>query len=332
MIQRLHSTGTRRAVLAAAVGLAALAGSGASRARANRPVVIGWLESTQPWDSLRDAFNEGMAALGWKHGTHYLLEERQTEGHPERLPALAREVAAKQPKVIVVVTSLAASAAAAAAPTTPIVVANGDPLSNGLVSSLARPGGLITGVSNVSPDAALKVIELLLESLPKLQRVGLLGDSTTRAGSANLFDARSAAERLGVEAVSAEVARPEDIEPAMARMAKEKAQALVILSSPWLSSYFTNIIRLAQAQRWPVAGNLRAVPVLGGLFGFGPDRSALARRSAHYVDRILKGAHPGDLPIEQPTTFYLVVNLKTAKELGIAIPPSVLVRATEVLE
>lgn len=328
-----HSFDSRRRWLAAAAAVPTLAWTGALRAQANPPVVIGGLSPNSRGEGRGTrAFNESMAALGWKVGTQYVLEERYAEGQVDRLPALAQEIAAKKPAVIVVQTSTAAKAAAAAAPTTPIVVANGDPLSTGLVTNLARPGGMITGLSNVSAELNLKLVELLAESLPKLKRVGILADSTSTRHAAVVNSVRRAAEHFRVEAVIAEVARLEDLEPAMARLAKDKVQALVLLASVWVGQYHPKIIGFALAQRWPVVGIGSGTPRQGGLFSYGPDALALVRRSAHYVDRILKGAKPGDLPIEQPTIFELVLNLKTAKQLGIVMPPSMMIRATEVIE
>ena len=220
----------------------------------------------------------------------------------------------------------------AAAPTTPVVLALGDPLSTGLVTSLARPGGMLTGLSNVSTDTGQKAIELLVEALPKLRRVGFLADSSSPSHGTNVTHTRRAAERLGLEAVIVDIAKPEDIEPAIARLAKAKVQALVVLPSSWFQAHMPKIIQPALAQRWPVAGNLDRIPRQGGLFSFGADERALIQRSAYYVDRILKGAKPDELPIEQPTTFKLILNMKTAKTLGITMPPSMLVRATEVIE
>ena len=325
----------RRRCLVAGMGLPALAWTGALQAQAKPPVVVGWLaaNSATGGDRLLDAFNEGMAALGWRIGAQYLLEERHADGHVERLPELARELAARKPAIIVALTSSSGKAAAQAAPTTPVVMANGDPLASGLVKNLARPGGMITGVSTVSGDLNQKVLELLVESMPKLRRVGFLADSTIAANSDNVTEVRQAAKHFRVEAVIADMARPEDIEPAMARLAKDKVQALVILPSAWFNSYQPKIMQLALAQGWPVVGGSATIPRRhGGLFSFGPDRYALARRSAYYVDRILKGAKPGDLAIEQPTVFELVLNMRTAKSLGFVIPPSMMVRATEVLE
>ena len=331
--KRVHSADSRRRWLAAGVGLPALAWMGALRAQVNAPLVIGSLIPGSRGEGRGTrAFNESMAALGWKLDTQYVLEERYAQGRVDRLPALAQELATKKPAVIVVFTSVAARAAAAAAPTTPIVLASGDPLSTGLVTNLARPGGMITGLSNVSADLNLKLVELLVEAMPTLKRVGVLADSTSTRHAAVVNSVRRTAERLRIDAVIVDVAKPEDIEPAMARLTKEKVQALVLLASVWVGQFHPTIIGLALAQRWPVVGIGSGTPRQGGLFSYGPDGLALIRRSAHYVDRILKGTKPGDLPIEQPTTFELVLNMKTAKALGIAIPPSVLVRATEVIE
>ena len=324
---------TRRRCLAAGAAWPALAWTGTLRAQAQAPVVIGSLIPGSRGEGRGTViFNEAMAALGWKLGTQFVLEERYAEGRMERLPALAQELASKKPAVIVAFTSVVARAAAAAAPTTPIVLASGDPLSTGLVANLARPGGLITGLSNVSFDLNLKVIELLLEAMPKLKRVGFLNDTTSTRHASVAAGLRSAAERLRFEAVIADVAKPEDIDPAMARLAKDKVQALVLLASVWVGQFHPKIIGLALAQGWPVAGIASGTPRRGGLFSYGPDQKVMLQRAAFYVDRILKGAKPGDLPIEQPTVFELVLNLKTAKQLGIVMPQSMLIRATEVIE
>ena len=325
---------TRRKWLATGVAWPALAWAGALRAQANSPVIIGWLDiyGRDVGQPSLGAFKEGMAALGWKIGTQYVLEERYADGRVERLPALAQELAARKPAVIVTTPSTSAKAAAAAAPTIPVVVANGDPMSTGTVKSLARPEGMVTGLSNVVTDLNQKLVEMLVETMPRLQRVGFLANPTSNNFSANVSDAHRAAEHLRVEAVIVEMAKPEDIESAMARLAKAKAQAVVMLPFGWIIPHIPTIIRSALDQRWPVVSTLSPFTRQGGLFSYGPDRIALHRRAAYYVDRILKGAKPGDLPIEQPTTFDLVINLKTAKQLGITIPNSLRVRATEVIE
>ena len=320
---------TRRRWLAAGAALPAFASLGTLHAQAKPPVVIGWLDAGRHPNALK-AFNEDMAALGWKLGAQYVLEERYADGRAERLPALALELAAKKPAVIVAAPSASVRAAAGAAPTTPVVRSSGDSPLTGLVHSLARPGGMVTGVSSVSDDVTLKEIELLAESMPRRQRVGFLADSTSSGRDANVSNVRRAAERHRFEAVIVDMAKPEDIEPAFVRLASGKVQALMLLPHTWFWPHMNKIMQLALAQRRPVVGGASASQ--GALFNYGPDRLALARRSAYYVDRILKGAKPGDLPIEQPTTFDLVLNLKTAKTLGITIPPSFRLRATEVLE
>jgi putative tryptophan/tyrosine transport system substrate-binding protein len=328
-----HPFATRRRWLAVGVAWPAWAWTGAGRAQTTSPVLIGWLDIGNADRSrrMKAEFNEGMAALGWKLGAQYLIEARHADGLAERLPALAQELAARKPAIIVASPSAAARAATAAAPTTPIVMMHGDPLAVGLVASLSRPGGMITGVSNVSADAINKVVEFLIEAMPRIRRVGFLVDSSTpgRDSSAN---ARKAAERLSVEAVVAFMARPEDIEPAMVQLAQGKAQAVVVMPSAWFSSAMPAIIQSASLRRWPVVGSAHVVSWRGGLLSYAPDHFAQARRVAHYVDRILKGAKPGDLPIEQPTAIHLVLNLKTAATLGIVIPPAMRLRATEVIE
>ena len=324
----------RRSWLVAGAAAPALLWAGALRAQPKPPVVIGWLSmgSREQERAGLAAFNEGMAALGWRLGSQYLLEERYAEGHADRLPALAQELAAKQPVVIVALASESVRVAARVAPTTPIVRALGDSALTGLVHSLARPGGMVTGLSSVSDESSLKATELLLDAMPKLQRVGFVADPTSGGRDENVRNALRAAERLRFEAVVADMARPEDIEPAFVRLAKARVQALVILPYTWLGAFQSRIVERALAQRWPVVGPGGSVPRQGGLLSYGPNAAAMARRPAYFVDRILKGAKPGDLPIEQPTTFDLVLNLKTAKTLGITIPPSVLLRATEVIE
>ncbi|MFN0182896.1 MAG: ABC transporter substrate-binding protein [Aquabacterium sp.] len=321
---------TRRHWIAAAVASPAGVFADALWAQSTTPARVAFL-STGGREGL-DQFIDGMASLGWKQGTHYLLESRLMEGRMERLPALVQELAALKPAVFVAQPSIVARALAAAAPTTPIVLANGDPLRSGLVTNLARPGGMITGLSNVSGDLNVKLIELLVDAMPKLQRVGFVVDKTLPAYDAEVASARAAAERFRVAPVIVDVARPEDIEPAFASLARDRVQALVLVSWVWFGAYIPKMLGLAAAQRWPVASTIPAVARDGGLLAYGPDRMALHRRAAYYVDRILKGAKPGDLPIEQPTTFELVLNLKTAKALGVTMPRSIMARATEVIE
>ena len=332
---------TRRSLLTAAVALtlakagAALAQPASQTKAGGAPILIGWLvvQSREHAGHFLAAFRDGMAALGWKEGTQFVIEERWADGQSERLPALAAELAAKQPALIVAGPSQAVAAAAKAAPQTPIVHATGsDPVAAGFAASLAKPGGMITGLSNIALDIASKHTELLLEAVPKAKRIGFLTDATT----VNRARMRQAADRavahFKIEARFAEVARAGEIEPAIARLAKEGAQALVVFASPLFTNERRRIAQLALARRWAMIGNVYGYAEAGALLSYGSNPDTNFRRAAYYVDRILKGAKPADLPIEQPMTIELVINGKTAKALGIKLPQSLLIRADRVIE
>jgi len=327
---------TRRALILAAAAWPALAWTDAAFGQSKKPpVLIGWLHPGSRIMSRRSltAFKEGMAALGWKEGSNYALEERWADGRVDRLPALAEELAARKPALIVA--SIAATAAAAkAAPNVPVVQAQGgSPVNTGLAASLARPGGMVTGVTNIVTEVSEKYLEMLLAAAPKVKRIGFLADPASAGYAAHMKNARRAIEHYGVEARFAEVAKAEEIEPALARLAKEGVQGLVILPSAGLFvAERRRIVKLALAQRWPIIAGPSGFVEEGALLSYSADASALFRRSAYYVDRILKGAKPGDLPIEQPMKFELVLNMKTAKALGIKIPNSILVQVTRVIE
>ncbi|MBI3917027.1 MAG: ABC transporter substrate-binding protein [Betaproteobacteria bacterium] len=328
---------SRRAFILAAAAWPALAWMGAAFGQSKKPpVVIGWLNSgsrTRGGRSL-PAFKEGMAALGWKEGSNYVLEERWAEGRGDRLRTLAEELAARKPEVIVAAVGNATAAAARAAPKTPIVQANGNsPVSFGLAASLARPGSMVTGVTNIITEISEKYLELLLAAAPKLKRVGFLVDRGVGAYATHMKNARRAIEHYRVEARFAEVAKAEDLDPAIARLAKEGVEGLVMVPSPGLfGAERRRIVKLALAQRWPVIAGGSRYAEDGALLSYGADPLANFRRAAYYVNRILKGAKPGDLPIEQPTKFELVINMKTARALGITIPQEMLLRADRVIE
>ena len=326
---------TRRELLIA-LGAGALAWTGAALGQSKQPILIGWLSMSSRESGRRSlaAFKDGLAALGWKEGINFALEERWAEARTDRLPGLAQALSEKKPAVIVASPSNSVRAAAKAAPNVPIVQANGGDLTvYGLAASLARPGGMITGVTNISVETNAKHLELLIAAAPSLRRVGFLVDSTTRrANPAHLDAVNRACARYSITPRFAEAGRPEEIEPAITRLAKDGAQALIVLTSTWFSVVRNHIVKLALAQRWPVVAGLTEYAEVGALLTYGADRLALYRRAAYYVDRILKGAKPRDLPIEQPTKFELVINLKTAKTLGLTIPQSVLLRADRVIE
>jgi putative ABC transport system substrate-binding protein len=295
-----------------------------------KPALIGRLATGQQATRNVAAFKEGMAALGWKEGITYTLEEHYAEGQPDRLPALAEALAAKQPALILATPVISARAAAKAAPKRPVVVMGGDPVAAGLVASYARPGGMITGLSAEHPQISEKFLELLLAAVPNARRVGFFFSS--HAANVGLLkeSAQRSAARYRVEARFADAARLEEIEPALSNLAKDGVQALVIMSGSGLS--VQRIMKHALGHGWPVVGGSAVYARSGALLSYGADLIAINRRAAYYADRILKGTKPADLPIEQPTAFELVVNMKTAKSLGLTIPPEIIVRATQVLE
>jgi len=328
-----HST--RRAFILTAVAWPALVWARAVFGQSKQPILIGWLhtDSRESSGHYLAAFKEGLATLEWKEGSQVVIEERWANGRIERLQPLAEELAAKMLVIIVATNPAAVRAAAKAAPKTPIVMASGgDPVAMGFAQSLARPGGMITGVASLQTTLTEKYLELLLAAAPKLRRVGILIDSNA-PGRAFMTEAvRRSAAQYHVDARFAEVVSPEEIEPAMSRLAKEGAQALIVTSGLMVRNERRRIVKLALAQRWPIVTGAGGWTEVGALLSYSADALANYRRAAYYVDRILKGAKPGDLPIEQPTRFELVVNLKTAKALGLKIPNSVLVRADKVIE
>ena len=326
---------TRRAFLIAAGAWPALAWAGVARAQTKQaPIMIGWLASRSRESSYPEfvAFREGLAALGWK-GSQIVIEERWADGYYDRLPFLAEELAARKPAVIVAVGGQAVAAAAKAAPRTPIVMAaSTDPVAAGFAVSLARPGGMITGVSSMTLDVTEKLLEILLAAAPRLKRVGFLVNTSNVNYALQMKSAKRSVVRYPVEARFAEVVRPEEIEAAISKLATEGVQALVVMASSLFITERKRIATLALARRWPIIVANREIAEAGALLTYGHDSSASYRRAGYYVDRILKGAKPSDLPIEQPTRFELVVNMKTAKALGLTIPQTILVRADRVIE
>jgi putative ABC transport system substrate-binding protein len=303
-------------------------------AQLKQPVLIGWLntDSRELSGQNLTAFKEGLAALGWKEGAQYVIEERWADGRIERLQPLAEELAARKPAIIVAALVGAVIAAAKAAPKSPIVMASGgDPVALGLVKSLARPGGMITGVTSVAAETTEKHLELLLAAAPKVKRVGFLGDSTAPVRASLMEAVRRSVAQYQVEARFAEVASPEEIEPAILRLAKEGTQGLVVMGGLMVRNERRRIVKLALAQRWPVVSGV-GWPEAGALLGYSADALANYHRTAYYVDRILKGTKPADLPIEQPTKFELVINMKTAKALKLEISRELAVRADRVIE
>jgi len=277
---------------------------------------------------------ERLAALrqaGYVEGQNLVLERRHAGGRIERLPALAAELVGLKPDVILATGVNAIRAAKNATKVIPVVMAFGDdPVGKGLVASLARPGGNITGVSLVAEGTmAAKRVEIFKEAVPRARRIALL--AWPRMEAAQAMEAEQAARALRTETVLVEV-RNGDYEGAFSTLAAERADALFVLSNPLLNRDRKRIIALAARHRLPAIYEWREFAEDGGLLAYGAKIRDLHRRVAEYVDKILKGAKPGDLPVEQPTTFELLVNLKTAKALGLTIPPSLLARADQVIQ
>ena len=299
---------------------------------------IGYLApslATNP--SLHEAFRQGFRELGYAEGRNVVIEYRDAEGKDERLPALAAELAAL--KVDVIVTNagtLAALAAQRATKTLPIVfVAVGDPVSSGLVTSLARPGGNVTGLSLLFPELVGKCLELLKQAVPGVSRIAVLeqpGAVPARAREDIVKAADVAARALGVRLQVVGARGPADIDRAFSEMTRARMNGLAVQSTPMFSAERRRLVELAVKHRLPAVYSFRLFVDAGGLMSYGPSVPDMARRAATYVDKILKGAKPADLPVEQPTKFELVINLKTAKALGLTIPPSLLGRADEVIQ
>ena len=278
-----------------------------------------------------EAFRQGLRELGYVEGRNIAIEYRDAEGKLERLPALAAELVTLNVDVIVAGSTAAALAAKQATSTVPIVFAvSADPVTDGLVASLRRPGGNITGLSYVAPELVGKLLEQLHELIPGAGRVAVLwhpGAVAVRTEQDMLKAAQVAARVLGMRLQFFEVRNPADLDRAFSDISKTRADAVIILSSSMLLGERRQLADLAARHRLPAVYPWRESVDVGGLMAYGPDLAEMFRRSATYVDRILKGAQPADLAVQQPTKFELVINLKSGKALGLTIPPSLLLRA-----
>jgi putative ABC transport system substrate-binding protein len=277
------------------------------------------------------AFTQRLHELGWSEGRTIAIEYRFADGHSERNAEIAAELVRLKVDVIVTV-GAAALAAKQATSVIPIVFAvSTDPIGSGLVSSLARPGGNVTGSSLEATDLAGKRLELLREVAPNLRRLAIIANASYPATVHEMQEVEAAARALGVEAATFEIKRAEDISPAFDAL-KGRADALYVVSDPLTSGNRARISTLALSARLPTMHGFRELVEAGGLISYGPNLPDLWRRAADFVDKILRGTKPGDIPVEQPTKFELVINLTTAKALGLTIPESFLSRADEVIE
>jgi putative tryptophan/tyrosine transport system substrate-binding protein len=296
---------------------------------------IGFLIGTSPSAvvSRVEAFRRGLRELGYIEGKNIVIEWRYAGGKVDRLPVLAAELVRLKVEVIVTGGPTPARAAKEATSTIPIVMAqHADPVGSGLVASLARPGGNVTGLSTLAPDIAGKRLELLKEIAPELSRVAIFATSTSASSAQELRGVELVAGALGVKLQLLDLAGPKDVETAFRAAGKERADAVLVLSSGVSANRRTEIAELAIKSRLPAIYYRSEFVEAGGLMSYGVSFPDLDRRAATYVDKILKGAKPRDLPVEQPTKFEFVINLKTAKQIGVTIPESVLYRADKVIK
>jgi putative tryptophan/tyrosine transport system substrate-binding protein len=280
-----------------------------------------------------EAFRQRLRELGYVEEKNIVIEYRYAEGKRERLPDLAAELVRLKVDVIVAFSPAAILAAKKASPTIPIVFASiGDPVGDGLVSSLARPGGNITGLSAMSPDLDGKRLELLKEAFPKVARVAFFWPSGGTRGNLTLTDMEAAAKALGLKLLSLPVRGLDDFESAFARAKRDGAQALITTANSLIITQQRQLLDFAAKNRLPAMYPTSEFVEAGGLISYAPNNADLWRRAATYVDNILKGAKPSDLPVEQPTKFELIINLKTAKQISVTITPEVLARADKVIQ
>jgi putative ABC transport system substrate-binding protein len=278
-------------------------------------------------------FRQGLRDAGYTEGHHVVIEWRSAKGDYDRVPQLVTDLVQSKVEVIVVDSTVAAQAAKRATSTIPIVMALVvDPVGSGLVNSLAHPGGNVTGLSMMSTELNSKRLQLIKEAIPRLDRLGVLWNPD-HPYHAKLADGLKAiAPAMSLRLIFIEARTPEQFEPAFSELNRAQAQALYVVEDPVFFSHRASFLRLASNARMPTIHELRRWPEHGSLMTYGPDLSDLFRRAALYVDRIFKGAKPTDLPVEQPTKFEFVLNLKTAKALGLDIPPTLLTSADEVIE
>ena len=280
-----------------------------------------------------EAFRQSLRKLGYVEGKNIFIEWRSADGKLDRLPALAAELVHLKVDIIVTGGRSATRAAKDATSTIPIVMTqDSDPVANGFVASLARPGGNITGLSTLAPELSGKQLELMKEIIPKLSRVAVFGSSTSPGNAQSLREVELAARAFKVQLQYLDVLDPKDIETAFRAASNGRADGVLVLNSPVFASRQTQVVDLAVKSRLPAIYWRSDFVEAGGLMSYGASQNDLDRRAAAYVDKILKGTKPADLPVEQPTKFELVINLKTAKQIGVTIPQKVLARADRVIK
>jgi len=324
----------RSAVIAFAL-LGVLCASPAGAQQAGKTYRVGILTAgtTAARRPLVDAFRRAMAGLGYREGTNLEIIYRFAGGDVNRLPALAVDLVRAKPDVIVAANTASVAAAKRATTSIPIVMtATSDPVGSGFIASLARPGGNVTGTTNMNTELEGKRLQLLKELVPHLQRVAVLRNISNFANLDSWRETQNVARTMGIEVIAVDIRSPNQIDATLGAVPHLHAGAILVLNDAVLASNAASIVRLVAAQRIPAVYGLGRYTVAGGLMVYGDSEIADWARSATYVDRILKGAKPADLPVERPTTFELVVNLKTARTLGIIVPQSILLRATDIIQ
>jgi putative tryptophan/tyrosine transport system substrate-binding protein len=307
----------------------------AVRAQQARKVhTIGFLSpSTAAFTYYSTVLFNALRELGWIEGQNIVIERRYAENRLERLPELAAELVHLNVELIIASGTLGPLAAKRATSTIPIVMtASGDPLGSGLIANLAHPGGNVTGLSLMVPDIAGKRLELLKEFLPRLIRVAVLWNAANPYPAIVFKEIQASARRLGIEVQSLEVRNPDDFNGAFEKARQQRPDVLLVVEDPLTNSLHKRVIEFAAAERLPSFHGAGEEVEAGGLISYGASISDLFRRAAGYTDKILKGAKPADLPVEQPTKFELAINVKTAKALGLEVPPMLLARADKVIE
>jgi len=315
--------------------LAFLLGVAAEAQQPTKNPRIGYLSGSSPSTSpaRREAFRQGLRELGYVEGKNIVIEQRYAEGKFDRLPALAAELVRLKVDIIVTAGPQTTRPAKQATSTIPIVMAQDpDPVGNGFVASLARPGGNITGLATFAPELSGKQLELLKETVPKLSHVAVFGTSINPGNAQNLREVELAAKAFGVKLQYLDVLSPKDFETAFRAPSKGLADAVLMLPGSVLGLQRAQLADLAVKSRLPAIYPQAEFTEAGGLMYYGTNTPDLFRRAATYVDKILKGAKPADLPVEQPTKFEFIINLKAAKQIGLTVPPNVLARADKVIK
>ena len=325
---------TMRRIVAALAALMLLAGSLGAAAQPGKVHRIGFLwDGPDVFPDSIEAFRRGLRDLGYVEGRNLTIEYRWAHGKPERMRELAEELVRFKVDVIVAPSSVYTSAAKQATSTIPVVfVSHADPLRSGHVATLARPGGNVTGLSLMMTETNVKSLELFKEVVRKASRVAVMWDPATPSHGPGLKAIESAAPPLGLQVQSVPVRSPAEYEAAFAAMVRERADGVLVLSTPMFIADAPQLAELALAHKLPSLFGPKNHVAAGGLMSYSPDRRELFRRGAVFVDKILRGAQPASMPVEQPTKFELVINLRTAKNLGLVISPAMLARADEVVQ